>query len=74
VHNWDGPLPWKEISVTWNIARVNDNDLDQGVVSAHDKWWKDPLSNSTRIRDLFHQQRWEMQGWYDAVDSLEKKE
>jgi alpha-N-acetylglucosamine transferase len=73
VHNWDGPLPWKEISVTWNIARVNDNDLDMGVVSAHDKWWKDPLSNSTRVRDLFHQQRWEMQGWYDAVDSIEEK-
>jgi len=73
VHNWDGPLPWTEISVTWNIARVNDNDLDQGVVSAHDKWWKDPLSNSTRIRDSFHQQRWEMQGWYDALDSLQEK-
>lgn len=73
VHNWDGPLPWTQINVTWNIARVNDNDLDQGVVSAHDKWWKDPLSNSTRIRDFFHQQRWEMQGWYDALEELEKR-
>ncbi|KAF2676229.1 glycosyltransferase family 8 protein, partial [Lentithecium fluviatile CBS 122367] len=73
VHNWDGPLPWTEISVTWNIARVNDNDLDQGVVSAHDKWWKEPLSGSQRIRDFFHQQRWEMQGWYDALDNVKKE-
>ncbi|KAF2262108.1 nucleotide-diphospho-sugar transferase, partial [Lojkania enalia] len=38
AHRWDGPMPWKELDYTWNIRSVNDNDLDKGLVSMHEKW------------------------------------
>lgn len=74
AHRWDGPMPWKEVAYTWNIRSVNDHDLDQGVVSMHEKWWEKPLSGSERVTGIFQQVRWEMEGWYKAKNALGKKE
>ncbi|PVH98459.1 glycosyltransferase family 8 protein, partial [Periconia macrospinosa] len=68
IHSWQGPLPWTLIDVKWNMVAVNDGDLDAGVKSMHQKWFKDPTSGSRRVRDIGMRARWEMQGWYDAMD------
>ena len=70
AHRWDGPMPWKEIAYTWNIRSVNDNDLDKGVVSMHEKWWEKPLSDSQRVKDIFQKVRWKMEGFYAAYDQV----
>jgi alpha-N-acetylglucosamine transferase len=33
AHRWEGPMPWKEISYTWNVRCPNENDFEQGLVS-----------------------------------------
>jgi alpha-N-acetylglucosamine transferase len=33
AHRWDGPMPWKEISYTWNLRCPNENDFEKGLVS-----------------------------------------
>ncbi|ORY09917.1 nucleotide-diphospho-sugar transferase [Clohesyomyces aquaticus] len=71
AHRWDGPMPWKELSYTWNIRSVNDHDLDEGVVSMHEKWWEDPLSKSDRVRGIFKSMRWQMEGYYLARDEFQ---
>ncbi|KAF2004412.1 glycosyltransferase family 8 protein [Amniculicola lignicola CBS 123094] len=70
AHRWAGPMPWKELAYTWNIRSVNDNDLDKGVVSMHEKWWEDPLSGSDRVKDIFKSMRWQMEGFYQAQDNF----
>ncbi|KAF2474224.1 nucleotide-diphospho-sugar transferase [Lindgomyces ingoldianus] len=72
AHRWDGPMPWKELAYTWNIRSVNDNDLDKGVASMHEKWWENPLSDSERVRGIFQSVRWQMEGYYLAQDELHK--
>ena len=33
AHRWDGPMPWKEISYSWNLRCPNENDFEKGLVS-----------------------------------------
>ncbi|KAF2640541.1 nucleotide-diphospho-sugar transferase [Massarina eburnea CBS 473.64] len=68
VHAWSGALPWKLVHVKWNMVAVNDADLDGGVKSMHQKWFVEPTSGSKRVREISLRARWEMQGWYDALD------
>lgn len=68
IHSWDGALPWTLIDVKWNMVCVTDADLDGGVKSLHQKWFVNPQSGSERVRDIGMRARWEMQGWYDAMD------
>ncbi|KAF1961544.1 nucleotide-diphospho-sugar transferase [Byssothecium circinans] len=74
IHAWDGALPWKLIDVKWNMVAVNDADLDGGVKSMHQKWFVEPTSHSQRVRDISMKARWEMQGWYDAMDQARELE
>ncbi|KAF2115052.1 nucleotide-diphospho-sugar transferase [Lophiotrema nucula] len=74
AHRWDGPAPWKELSYAWNIRSVNDNDLDQGVVSMHEKWWEEPFSHSERVKGIFHEMRWKMEGYYLARNDEVRKQ
>lgn len=46
-------MPYREIESTWNIRSVNDNDFDQGVASAHEKWWDYPVSGNEKLHDHF---------------------
>ncbi|KAL5115571.1 hypothetical protein ACEQ8H_006547 [Pleosporales sp. CAS-2024a] len=69
VHAWGGPMPWKEVSYTWNIRCPSDNDIDKGLVSLHEKWWTHPyLYENQRTKDWMTSKRWEMKGFYDAYD------
>jgi alpha-N-acetylglucosamine transferase len=70
AHRWDGPMPWRELSSTWNIRSVNENDFDQGVASMHEKWWvQPPISGSRKVGEWFLRVRWEMEGFYAGRDS-----
>ncbi|EUC47031.1 glycosyltransferase family 8 protein [Bipolaris oryzae ATCC 44560] len=40
AHRWDGPMPWRELAYTWNIRCPNDQDIEKGLYSVHEKWWK----------------------------------
>lgn len=74
VHDWSGPMPWKEIDYKWNIVHVNDADMDGGVVSIHLKWFWKPQSKSEQVMKLSQRVRWEMHGWYHGRDlALEGK-
>jgi alpha-N-acetylglucosamine transferase len=69
IHNWDGPMPWKELSYTWNIRCPSDNDIDKGLVSLHEKWWTQPyLYENARTKAWLLSRRWEMKGFFDAYD------
>jgi alpha-N-acetylglucosamine transferase len=74
VHRWDGAMPWREISYTWNIRCPNDVDIEKGLVSVHEKWWTQPyIYENKRTKEWLVSRRWEMKGWYDARDQLEAK-
>lgn len=69
AHRWDGPMPWKEISYTWNVRCPNENDFEKGLVSMHEKWWDQPyIYDNEKVKQWLRAQRWEMKGWYDAWD------
>lgn len=70
AHRWDGPMPWREVSYTWNIRCPSDIDLEKGVVSVHEKWWTQPyIYNNAFTKEWLLTRRWEMKGWYDAYDA-----
>ncbi|KAF2756921.1 nucleotide-diphospho-sugar transferase [Pseudovirgaria hyperparasitica] len=73
VHRRDGPMPWTGLDRTWNIRDLNENDLDGGVVSAHMKWWEEPLSHHQKVKDWFLAVRWKMEGYYQGYDELKGK-
>jgi alpha-N-acetylglucosamine transferase len=69
IHNWDGPMPWKELSYTWNIRCPSDRDIEGGLVSLHEKWWTQPyIYNNEKTKAWLLSRRWEMKGWYNAYD------
>ncbi|KAJ4296397.1 hypothetical protein N0V90_006442 [Kalmusia sp. IMI 367209] len=69
AHRWDGPMPWTEVSYTWNIRCPTENDFAKGLVSMHEKWWTQPsLYENQKVKDFLMAQRWEMKGWYGAWD------
>jgi alpha-N-acetylglucosamine transferase len=69
VHKWDGPMPWTEVSYTWNIRCPSDIDIEKGLVSLHEKWWSHPyLYNNDKTKAWMLSRRWEMKGWYNAYD------
>ncbi|KAF2820521.1 nucleotide-diphospho-sugar transferase [Ophiobolus disseminans] len=71
IHNWDGPMPWKELSYTWNLHNPTENDFEKGVVSVHEKWWVQPgIDGHQKVKDWLRDQRWQMKGYYMAYDML----
>ncbi|KAF2810940.1 nucleotide-diphospho-sugar transferase, partial [Mytilinidion resinicola] len=68
AHRWDGAMPWREIPTTWNIRSINDHDFDEGVASMHEKWWDLIFSKSEKIMGFMKAQRWQMEGYYKAID------
>ena len=71
AHEWDGPMPWREISYTWNVRTPNQNDFDHGLPSLHEKWWiQTNLYDNEGVKDWLRSRRHEMKGWYDAWDSM----
>jgi len=70
AHRWDGPMPWREIAYTWNVRCPNDNDIEKGLVSVHEKWWTQPyIHGNEKTKQWLLSRRWEMKGWYDAFEA-----
>jgi alpha-N-acetylglucosamine transferase len=75
VHAWTGPMPWTELSYTWNIRCPSDIDIEKGVVSVHEKWWTQPyIYNNEKTKKWLLTRRWEMKGFYEAFDRWGRKE
>jgi alpha-N-acetylglucosamine transferase len=69
VHEWSGPMPWREVDYKWNIRYPNENDFANGLVSMHEKWWEQKyIYENQKVKDWLRAQRWEMKGWYEAMD------
>ncbi|KAF2714063.1 glycosyltransferase family 8 protein [Pleomassaria siparia CBS 279.74] len=74
VHKWSGPMPWREVAYTWNIRCPTENDFAHGLVSMHEKWWKQPyLYENKKVKDWLFTRRYEMKGWYEAWDLKNEK-
>lgn len=74
AHRWDGPMPWRELAYTWNIRWPNDQDIEKGLYSVHEKWWDHPfLFGNERTKQWMLSTRWEMKGWYDAWDKVHEE-
>jgi alpha-N-acetylglucosamine transferase len=75
IHTWNGPMPWKELSYTWNIRCPSDIDIEKGLVSLHEKWWTQPyIYNNEKTKAWLLSRRWEMKGWYNAYDRFGQRE
>jgi alpha-N-acetylglucosamine transferase len=40
AHRDEGPMPWGRLGSEWNIRNPNWRDVEGGVASVHEKWWK----------------------------------
>ncbi|PVH94730.1 glycosyltransferase family 8 protein [Periconia macrospinosa] len=73
VHDWNGPAPWQTLNSTWNIMYPNDDDLKGGLRTMHQKWFENPKAdekkNGDMVKEEMRRARWEMQGWYDALEA-----
>jgi len=70
AHQWTGPMPWRELSYTWNVRNPTENDFEKGVVSVHEKWWSQPyIYNNEKVKQWLLTRRYEMKGWYDGIES-----
>jgi alpha-N-acetylglucosamine transferase len=70
VHRKEGPMPWAETKEQWCIRYPNENDFEKGLVSMHEKWWKQPyIYDNDKVKDYLKAVRWEMKGWYDGRES-----
>lgn len=65
AHRWEGPMPWKEINGKWNVKFTSDSDLEGGVVSMHEKFWK-LRSGGRKLRDFISSKRWQAEGYWLA--------
>ncbi|KAI9157886.1 hypothetical protein HJFPF1_05870 [Paramyrothecium foliicola] len=70
AYRWDGAMPWREIDYTWNIRWATEDDLDGGAVSLHEKWWENPRSGSSRVKDFLLSKRWAMEEYYKIHDLI----
>ncbi|EMD67054.1 glycosyltransferase family 8 protein, partial [Bipolaris sorokiniana ND90Pr] len=74
AHQWDGPMPWRELAYTWNIRCPNDQDVEKGLYSVHEKWWEHPyLYANEKTKQWMLSRRWEMKGWYHAWDKAHEE-
>ncbi|PYI24223.1 nucleotide-diphospho-sugar transferase [Aspergillus violaceofuscus CBS 115571] len=61
----DGPMPWTQLDLSWNVQWPWPEDTWAGYAVLHDKWWA-PLHLETL--DFFHSWYWRMIGFYSGRD------
>ncbi|KAH8172294.1 glycosyl transferase family 8 domain-containing protein [Sarocladium implicatum] len=71
AHRWDGAMPWKEIPAKWNTKFTSEKDLEGGVVSMHEKFWKLRSGGKGLIR-FVESKRWQAEGYWLAQRDAEK--
>jgi hypothetical protein len=40
AHRRDGNMPWQTLWYGWNVHFASSEDLEGGVASVHEKWWR----------------------------------
>jgi len=65
AHRKDGPMPWARLPNTWSIRNPNWRDVQGGVASVHEKWWKaHEFKLDWELGHWFREIGWKMQGFY----------
>lgn len=54
----EGPMPWRELDWEWSATWPSERDLDHGVKSLHEKFWR---SGPERLQRLWEDHRQEME-------------
>lgn len=75
AHRWEGAMPWKEINGKWNTKFTSEKDLEGGVVSMHEKFWK-LRSGGKKLMQFVLSKRWQAEGYWlaqrDAAKAAEE--
>lgn len=65
AHHWDGPMPWRQLDLSWHLIRPTDTDFHAGMAILHCKYWEfvaDRCHNTALAR------RWEMEGFWEGKE------
>jgi alpha-N-acetylglucosamine transferase len=73
AHRWQGAMPWKEINGKWNTKFTTEADMDGGVVSMHEKFWK-LRSGGQKLMRFADSKRWQAEGYWIAEREAEEAE
>jgi alpha-N-acetylglucosamine transferase len=63
AHRWDGPMPWRQLNLSWHLMSPNEADFNAGMAILHCKYWQfggDPCHKTAIAR------RWQMQGYWEG--------
>lgn len=63
AHRWDGPMPWRQLNLSWHMIAPTEADLDAGMAILHCKFWEsdlEPCYPTALAR------RWQMQGYWEG--------
>jgi len=69
AHTKNGSMPWGLLPNTWSIRNPNWRDVEGGVASVHEKWWKvQEFKLDWEIGNWFREISWKMHGFYFYTD------
>jgi len=68
AHRREGPMPWVDLSLKWNVIRATKNDVKNGAVTLHAKWWE-----AEELSNWFLGEVSRMQGFYQGRDEVMRK-
>jgi alpha-N-acetylglucosamine transferase len=63
AHSWKGPMPWRQLNLSWHLMSPNEADVNAGMAILHCKYWQfggDPCHKAAIAR------RWQMQGYWEG--------
>ncbi|KAL1961497.1 hypothetical protein VTN77DRAFT_1676 [Rasamsonia byssochlamydoides] len=60
-----GPMPWQELDYRWSATWPNVRDLEGGVATLHEKFWR---AGPDELRQLWWELKEEMENYYQSVD------
>lgn len=69
AHRWDGPMPWRQLNLSWHLIVPTEADFDAGMAILHCKFWEpalEPCYQTALAR------RWEMQGYWEGRERKEE--
>ncbi|KAF2842747.1 glycosyltransferase family 8 protein [Patellaria atrata CBS 101060] len=73
AHRRDGNMPWQQLLYSWNMNWPTENDLRGGAASFHAKYWDGDPTHDPVLKEIWQQQRWEMQGYYMGAEEAREE-
>ncbi|KAJ5364856.1 uncharacterized protein N7496_010569 [Penicillium cataractarum] len=65
AHRWDGPMPWRQLNLSWHLKPPLEVDVDAGMAMLHCKYWESGEDSCHRISRA---RRWQMQGFWEGIE------